>query len=311
MDQHALKTALHEGRRVYGTLVTSPSPRWLTVVPTLGLDFVFIDTEHIALDRLTLSWMCRGYAAVGLPPIVRIPNHDPFEATKVLDGGAAGVVAPYIEQRVQLLELLGAVGLRPLKGERLRHRLAEAGREADASGRRSTEDGDSSGGADSVPDAPASEAAFSESALSEAARRRYLEARNAASILVANIESTPALENLDSILSVPGLDAVLVGPHDLSVSLGVPEQYNDPTYVEAVDRIIDVARAAGVGAGIHMAYYDTEMKQEKRWIERGANLIIHSADILAFQWSMAKEIRELRAVLGDDGTDVDAGGEQI
>ena len=74
---------------------------------------------------------------------------------------------------------------------------------------------------------------------------------------------------------------------------------------------IYVARAAGVGAGIHMAYYDAEMKQEKRWIERGANLIIHSADILAFQWSMAEEIRELRAVLGDGRTDVDAGGEQI
>ena len=60
------------------------------MIDRLGLDFVFIDTEHIAIDRAGLSWMCQAYAASGLPPVVRIPSHDPFEASKVVDGGAAG-----------------------------------------------------------------------------------------------------------------------------------------------------------------------------------------------------------------------------
>ena len=73
-----LKEALHSGQKVFGTLIVSPSPAWPKVVGDCGLDFVFIDTEHTALDRESVSWMCRTYAAMGLPPLVRIPM---FSAT--------------------------------------------------------------------------------------------------------------------------------------------------------------------------------------------------------------------------------------
>lgn len=114
-----LRTALRAGRRVYGTLIVSPSPRWPDTVAELGLDFVFIDTEHIALDRAQLSWMCQAYRTLSLPPIVRIPSPDPYEACMALDGGAAGVIAPYVETVAQAQALRGAVKLRPIKGERL------------------------------------------------------------------------------------------------------------------------------------------------------------------------------------------------
>ena len=92
-----LKEALHNGGPVFGTLIVSPSPFWPKVLGDSGLDFVFIDTEHIALDRSQVSWMCRTYKAMGLPPFVRIVSPSPYEATMVLDDGAAGVVA--LEQR--------------------------------------------------------------------------------------------------------------------------------------------------------------------------------------------------------------------
>ena len=88
-----LKEALHNGGPVFGTLIVSPSPFWPKVLGDSGLDFVFIDTEHIALDRSQVSWMCRTYKAMGLPPLVRIVSPSPYEATMVLDDGAAGVVA--------------------------------------------------------------------------------------------------------------------------------------------------------------------------------------------------------------------------
>src|SRR6185369_5208339 len=81
--------------------------------------------------------------------------------------------------------------------------------------------------------------------------RRYLEARNEDTILIANIESVPAIESLDQLLAVPGLDAVLIGPHDLSCSLGIPEQYGHPRFDEAVRTIYRIAREHHVGAGIH------------------------------------------------------------
>src|SRR5258707_5272328 len=116
MTPTQLRAALRAGRPVYGTLIVSDSPRWPASVAQIGLDFVFIDTEHIAIDRHPLSWMCHTYAALGLPPIVRIPSPDPYEATKILDGGAVGIVAPYVEAADQVRALRGAVKLRPLKG---------------------------------------------------------------------------------------------------------------------------------------------------------------------------------------------------
>ncbi|MCD6394306.1 MAG: aldolase, partial [Planctomycetes bacterium] len=119
MNPSTLRQNLLSGQTVLGTLIVSPSPRWPDSVRGCGLDFVFIDTEHIAIDRAQLSWMCQTYAAIGLPPLVRIPSPDPYSATMVLDGGAAGIIAPYVETARQTQVLHGAVKLRPLKGHKL------------------------------------------------------------------------------------------------------------------------------------------------------------------------------------------------
>jgi 4-hydroxy-2-oxoheptanedioate aldolase len=263
MSPAALIRALHDGRRVLGTLIVSPSPHWVPVVTGLGLDYVFIDTEHVPLDRESLSWMCRAYAAAGLPPLVRIPAPDPYAACMVLDGGAAGVIAPYVESPAQVRALAGAMKHKPLKGGRLEQALA---------GR---------------PVAPA--------------LHSYLNQRNVGNALIVNIESVPALENLDEILGVAGLDAVLVGPHDLTCSLGIPEQWDHPDFIAAVDAIITKARARGIGAGIHIIH-EHGLDAELRWAKLGANLILHHADLLAFRFAMARDLARLRAELGATAT---------
>ena len=108
--------ALRTGRRVYGTLVASTSPRWVPLLAGLPMDFVFIDTEHIPIDRAQLSWMTWAYRFAGLAPMVRIPSPNPFAACQVLDGGACAVVAPYVESAAEVRALVGAVKHRPLKG---------------------------------------------------------------------------------------------------------------------------------------------------------------------------------------------------
>ena len=119
MNGREIRPRLHSGERVYGTMIISESPRWPAAVASIGLDFVFIDTEHIAQDRNKLSWMCQLYAALGLAPIVRIPSPDPYLAAMIRDLGAHGVIAPYVESVEQARDLVGAVKYRPLKGERL------------------------------------------------------------------------------------------------------------------------------------------------------------------------------------------------
>lgn len=261
MNGKELAQALTSGKHVYGTLIVSPSPFWVPTVASLGLDFVFIDTEHIPLDREKLSWMCQSYRAVNLAPLVRIPSPDPFSASMVLDGGAAGVIAPYIESAGQVRALAGAVKHRPLKGKRLEEWL---------------------GSASAV-----------EPELSD-----YLTRRNAAQVLIVNIESVPAVEALDDILSVDELDAVLVGPHDLSCSLGIPEQYDHPRFREAVETIFRQARRRGKGAGIHMIY-PAGFEQEILWARQEANLILHSADLIAVKETLAREFAHIKTALGE------------
>jgi 2-keto-3-deoxy-L-rhamnonate aldolase RhmA len=249
-----LAEALRTGGPVYGTLIVSPAPKWHTALERSGLDFVFIDTEHIALDRSQVSWMCQAYQQIGIAPLVRIAEPNPTLAVMALDGGAAGVIAPYVESAAQVRELVGAAKCRPLKGKRLQELLAGK----------------------SV----------------EPALRRYIEKNNAPHVLVVNVESVPAVEALDEILAVPGLDGVLVGPHDLSCSLGIPEQYDHPRFVAMVNKIISRARAAKVGAGIH---FWGQLDQEIEWVKSGMNMLIHSADITLFAKHLRAELAAIKA----------------
>jgi 4-hydroxy-2-oxoheptanedioate aldolase len=226
---------------------------------SLGLDLVFIDTEHVSIGRDKLSWICGAYSARNVAPVVRIPKPDPYWACMALDGGAHGIIAPYVETAAQVQELRGAVKLRPLKGQRLYDALdgkEDLGEEVNA----------------------------------------YLERFNRDSVLIVNIESQPALDALDDILAVPGLDALLVGPHDLSINLGVPEQYDHPKFLEAISTIIRKARAANVGAGIH---FFTSIEQEIAWAKEGANLTMHSSDLVMARQSLHADLERFHRELDD------------
>jgi 2-keto-3-deoxy-L-rhamnonate aldolase RhmA len=255
-----IRRALHSGQRIYSSAVVAASPQWPKVMASAGVDFVFIDSEHTPVDRETLAWMCRACDAEGVPPVVRIPNPDPSEAAKVLDGGASGFIAPYIETAEQVRKLKAVARYRPLKGRRVE------------------------------------EAVANEESL-EPELRTYLEERNKDTIFILNIESVPAIENLDEILSVGGVDSVLIGPHDLSCSLGIPEQYDHPRFDEAVRTIFTKARKHNVGAGIH---FWLSIAQEIEWAaSAGANLIMHSADLALFSEYLKLDLNHLREVLGD------------
>jgi 4-hydroxy-2-oxoheptanedioate aldolase len=251
---------LKKGKRLYGTAVLSPSALWPSAVKRTGADFVFIDTEHTPIDRTTLARMCLAYKGCGLPPLVRIPSPDPHEARKVLDGGASGVLAPYIESPEQVRELVGATKLRPLKGERLREALQDR---------------------DSL----------------ESKLKDYLADWNKENFLMINIESVPALERLDQILAEPSLDGVIIGPHDLSLSLGLPEEYYNPRFEDVVREIISKVREKGLGAGIH---FSREAELQIKWAEAGANIILHSSDIVLFQQRLKEDITAIRRALGEE-----------
>ena len=249
---------LRQGDRLYGTLIVSPSPLWPQNIAKLGLDFVFIDTEHIALDREKLAWMCHTYRGYGIYPIVRILSPDPFLATRALDGGAMGIIAPYVESPQQARDMVGAVKLNPVKGKKLKGLL-------------------------------------SRNEVLSPILEKHLAKRTARNTLILNIESIEGMERLDEILDVEGVDGILIGPHDLSCSLDIPQDYRNPEFDKAVRHIIGKARSRGVGAGIHCVMGSHSLDLEQSWIEAGANFVLHSADIIVAMEGLKREIGLLKA----------------
>ena len=258
MSTH-VKQKLGKGENVYGTCIVSTSPIWSQAVKGLDLDFVFIDTEHLPIDRTELTYLCQIYAAHGIAPVVRIPSPDPYLACMVRDAGAQGVLAPYIEEVSQVQQLVGATKYRPLKGKKLQQVIQKE-----------------------EPLSPDLD--------------HYLKKYNQDCLCLINIESTVGLDNLDHLLEVPGLDGVVIGPHDLSINMELPEQYEHPDFKAAVEQIINRTRRHKKAVGIH---FPTGPERQIEWAEKGANIILHSSDFFLFRDKLTEDLQAIKKAIGD------------
>lgn len=238
MNGAELKQILRDGGRVYGTMIThGRNPNWAPALAGVGMDYAVIDTEHNPRSRAELGDYLALFNTGGVVPIVRIPIPDSHYVTMAMDAGAQGVLAPYCETAAQALEVVAAAKWRPLKGAAVERVVAQGEHISEAT-------------------------------------RAYLEARNRNSIAIIGIESVAAIEELDSILEVPGIDGIFVGPNDLSISLGIPDQYGEPAYQEAVRQIIQTSEAKGVPVLVH----HQNLELSEYWIEQGARFVLHSTD---------------------------------
>lgn len=259
------RNALRMGNPLYGTLLTSTSPKSFDVVLSLHLDFVFLCAEHVSYNPETLSWMCRAFKAADINPVVRILEPSPYLATQALDAGAGAILVPYVEDVEEVLALVGAVKYRPLKGKKLARILH--GEE------KPTEE------------------------LSQ-----YLQKHNQNNSLLLNIESGSAVKNLANfaqILSLdgPGVDGFVIGPHDLSTSYNMPEDYRSADFMNLTIALIQQAKSLGVAVGGHTGYRGS-LDLQKDWVKAGANIILHCSDMLLFADKLQSDLNELRKIQG-------------
>jgi 2-keto-3-deoxy-L-rhamnonate aldolase RhmA len=258
MNGEAMKAALKGGERVYGTMfVQTRVGNGDHRLREMGLNFVIVDNEHAPYSRgETAAWM-RKLAGNGIVPMVRVPIPASHYVTMALDAGAHGILAPYVERKEQVQEVVGACKMLPLKGEAVMRAMT--------TGEYPSED-----------------------------TRKHLEQRNKNNFLVVGIESVPAMERLDDLLSVPGVDAAFVGPNDLSIQLGVPADYHHPRYLEAVEHIHATCTAKGVPLVIH--FFTHEMAQP--WIEKGVHFVLFGTDRRGIGDAMKKDFDFLRDLEG-------------
>ena len=266
MTGQKFRDALRSGKNVFGTMLTSASPKMFDVTLGLNLDYVFFCDEHVAYNPETLSWMCRAYKAAGINPIVRILEPDPFLATKALDAGAGAILVPYIEKVEDVYDLVGAVKFRPLKGEKLKRILY--GKET-----------------------PSAELVD------------YLKNHNKNHTLLLNIESPAGVANMEEFFAIksvdgPGVDGIVIGPHDLSTSYDMPEKYMSKEFLELSCSIIRKARESGVAAGGHNGSRGT-LDLQMEWAKAGATIIMHSSDMFHFADKLQDDLNLLREIKGE------------
>jgi 4-hydroxy-2-oxoheptanedioate aldolase len=251
-----LKERMEAGGIVYGTMLSlSTNPRWATPMSGFGLDYVIIDTEHSPRGREDVADFLAAFVFSGMVPIVRIPIPDSHYVTMALDAGAQGVLAPYCETVEEVKEVVGATKWRPLKGALVREAV-ETGR------------------------------------LPSDASKAYLENRNRNNVCIIGIESVPAIEVLDDILKVDGIDAIFVGPNDLSISLGIPDQYDHPDYEAALRRIIATCQAHGTPT---LTHHQTVPLTQK-WLREGARFVLYSSDARTMHNGFREEFSAIKAV---------------
>jgi len=200
------------GPPALGTFVKIPAPEVAEIISLAGFDFVVIDTEHALLSVRDVYLLVVVYSRMGVPPLVRITDHSYGDAQRYLDAGAAGVLVPHVSN-CQQAEATMRQYLFPPQGTRGMGYAARAGLWG------------------SLPGGPA----------------EYVRAGQEDIARVAMIEEREAVDDLERILAVPGLDAVFVGPGDLSLSLGVAPDSDEVG--AAVDHAIATAVAAGVAVG--------------------------------------------------------------
>ena len=258
MNNMELIEKLHNRERLYGSLLTNPCVHMLDYVKDTGMDMVFMDSEHIPNDRIVMSMMCHNYQAIGMSTFIRIPSPDPFKASQMLDGGVDGILVPYMEKLDDVRRMVAAVKYRPLKGEKLEKLLS------------------------------------GELELTEE-EKTYLKDFNKGKYLFINIESVKGIENLPEILQIPGIDGIIVGPHDLSVSLGIGEQYERPEFDAAIRKIIDICKECNMSVGVHTPF----LELQKKWSTYGMNIVMHSCDMLIYTKYLRKEFNEIRAANGE------------
>jgi 2-keto-3-deoxy-L-rhamnonate aldolase RhmA len=238
MNGHEFKAALRQGQRVYGTMfVKTRAGQGDERLADSALNFLIVDNEHSPYDRSETSVWCHTLAGQGIVPFVRVPIPASHYITMALDGGAQGILAPYVERVEQVQECVAACKYLPLKGEAV-DRAARSGQ------------------------------------FPSAETQAWLAERNKNNVLVIGIESVAAMERLDQLLAVPGVDGAFVGPNDLSIQLGIPNQYGHPKYIEAVQRIHQTCLKRKMPLVIH--FFTHEMAEP--FLQDGVHFVLFGTD---------------------------------
>ena len=234
--ENRFKAALAGDRVQIGCWVSMGEAVAAEIAGTAGFDWLLIDGEHAPNDVRSIRDQLLAAARFDAHPIVRVPVGEPWIIKMVMDAGAQSVMVPMVESAEQARAMVRAMRYPP-----------DGVRGVGATGARVSGFGSIKG---------------------------YTEAANAQACLIVQVESRAGLAALDEILAVEGVDAVFIGPADLSADMGFLGRAEAPEVLAAIRDAFARIRAAGKGAGI----ISLDPARARTWIAEGSNFIAVAID---------------------------------
>ncbi len=244
------RTRLLRGDVLMGAMVTLPTAATAEILADAGFDWLFIDGEHAPLETGDILAILQ---AVGhkISCVVRVPACDEVPIKRVLDLGADGIIVPQVNTAEQAADAVRFARYAPAGGRGV-----------------------------GLARAHGYGARFKE----------YLETANDNVAVIVQAEHADAVENIDAIVRVPGVDAIQLGPYDLSASLGMMGMIHDPVVTAAIDRVTGSCRSAGMPLG----QFGVSASAVQPYIEQGYTLITAGVDTLLLGSAAKKLMAELR-----------------
>jgi 4-hydroxy-2-oxoheptanedioate aldolase len=236
-DDHTLVARIRRREQLLGLIVKMPSPALVEVAGHLGYDFVLLDAEHGAADTLELEHHMRAADSAQIDVVVRVGANDSLQILRALDSGAKGIIAPHVDTPQEAAAAVHAAHYPPI-GSRGLAASTRAGR-------------------------------YSTGNLADHLTR----ARNETTVFV-QIENKDAIQHASAIAATENVDAVWLGPGDLSMSLGHPGELDHPDVAAAIDSIVDdVTQAKNTALCIVVDSED----DIQYWRHRGASIVVFVA----------------------------------
>ncbi|KAI8679271.1 HpcH-HpaI domain-containing protein [Fusarium keratoplasticum] len=224
---------------------------------TAGYDGILIDMEHSSFDLETTSQLCIAGLYAGISPIVRAPSKDPFFVSRILDGGALGVIVPHIRSVQDAKDVVDAAKFQPL-------------------GHRSSTNGLPHHQFRSIP------------------AKVSNPVTNAATLVIPMIETLEALELVDEIAALEGVDSLLIGTNDLTAEMGIPGDYENPRVTEAYERTIAACNKHGKWVGVGGLHARLDLVE--KFCKMGARWVMAATDAPLLLGAASKRGSEMAAL---------------
>ncbi|MGL1862836.1 MAG: aldolase/citrate lyase family protein [Pseudodesulfovibrio sp.] len=248
-----LKEQMVRGDVSVGSWITLGHPAIAEIMCRAGFDWLAVDLEHSVITLREAEDLIRVINLHGVTSLVRLSDNDSVQIKRVMDAGAGGVIVPMVNSPEEAHYVVESVYYPP-RGKRGVGLARAQGYGSNFQGYKTW--------LDSKP------------------------------VIVVQIEHIDAVNALEDILAVDGVDGFIVGPYDLSASLGVPGVFDDSRFLDAMERIREVGGASGKVPGIHVVEPDTAATQGR--IEEGYRFVAYSLDVRMLDVSCRKALDVIR-----------------